>query len=225
MATASASDTFFNIPLATYAATGSASSAPIDLNSLLIGNSTAGTWTLTVTDHAAGDTGGLAEWSHDIGLETGTELLSMTQSGVLQDIDSSEDWPVTIAAERYVVFATVSELLSGPTPSSQDLVMKDRQTGALKLISVDSRGIPANGNCAAAAISGDDRFVVFLSNATNPAPDSLVIDHVDSMRIARMTSDRREVGFTDGPDSINRNIQLIGIQHAEGAPNEHSAAI
>jgi MYXO-CTERM domain-containing protein len=63
------------IPGGSYYATGSGvgsttatGPAALNLNALLAGKSITGTWTLTITDFAGGDTGALGEWCLDIGV-------------------------------------------------------------------------------------------------------------------------------------------------------------
>jgi len=49
--------------------------------------------------------------------------------------------------------------------------VKDRASGAVDAVNVNSDGIQANGNVYDAVVSGDGRFVVFESDATNLVPD------------------------------------------------------
>ncbi len=62
---AAAAATTGPVPAGAYRATGALSSTPIDLNALIAGHSVTGTWTLTVSDNAAGDTGSFTDWVLD----------------------------------------------------------------------------------------------------------------------------------------------------------------
>ncbi len=83
---------------------------------------------------------------------------------------------------RFVAFISGSWTFTGPNPSPANVFVKDRQLGTIRLASVNSAGVPANVGtppfCAGwycdapqqASISGDGRFVVFDSVATNLSP-------------------------------------------------------
>jgi len=72
---------------------------------------------------------------------------------------------------RYVVFVSQAGNIVSPAVSSQRLVyLLDRQTGGVRLVSVDSAGSPANGACFLPDVDDQGRRVVFYSLATNLAP-------------------------------------------------------
>src|SRR5262249_28295336 len=54
--------------------------------------------------------------------------------------------------------------------STTDIFVHDRLTGTTERVSTDSSGAQGNGPSTAATISGDGRFVVFESLATNLVP-------------------------------------------------------
>jgi hypothetical protein len=69
---------------------------------------------------------------------------------------------------RFVVFwSGASNLVTGDTNGWEDLFLRDRQTGETTRISVSSIGAQANQSSYYPAISGDGRFVAFMSDATN----------------------------------------------------------
>jgi Tol biopolymer transport system component len=71
---------------------------------------------------------------------------------------------------RYVGFAGPAYLVGGTAPSWEVLV-RDRQSGTTECVSVDSAGVPRGGDVAEGlAVSGDGRFVVFRSGATDLVP-------------------------------------------------------
>lgn len=75
--------------------------------------------------------------------------------------------PAVSADGRYIAFASdSSNLVPGDTPN-RDVFVHDRLTGMTELVSVASDRTPSNGPSFFPAISGDGRYVVFQSDATN----------------------------------------------------------
>jgi subtilase family serine protease len=70
-----------------------------------------------------------------------------------------------VAFESYA-----SNLVPDDTTGTRDVFVHDRQTGATELVSVDSSGNQGNGDSEVRAISGDGRYVAFLSFASNLVP-------------------------------------------------------
>jgi len=69
---------------------------------------------------------------------------------------------------RYVVFVSkASNLVAGDTNLKSDIFVRDRQLGTTLRVSLDSAGVQGNNDCYDHVISGDGRFVVFASFATN----------------------------------------------------------
>ena len=91
--------------------------------------------------------------------------------------DSDSFWPSISDDGRFVAFASFSgNLIPGGGPDLNprtDIFVLDRHTGALELISRQAAadgGAQANGRSRFPAISGDGRFVAFVSEATNLIP-------------------------------------------------------
>ena len=69
---------------------------------------------------------------------------------------------------RYLAFNShASNLVSGDTNGVGDVFVRDCQTGLIIRVSVASDGTQANAGSAESALSGDGRYVVFVSAATN----------------------------------------------------------
>jgi len=69
---------------------------------------------------------------------------------------------------RYVVFTTTaSNLVAGDTNGVADVFLRDRRTGVTERISLRNGGGQANGASRRGFVSGDGRYVVFTSEATN----------------------------------------------------------
>ncbi|MEH0447901.1 hypothetical protein QA811_30700 [Streptomyces sp. B21-102] len=83
-------------------------------------------------------------------------------------IGNSATGPSISADGRYVAFASLArDLVSGDTNRVDDVFVRDRQTGAVTRISVDSAGGQANNASRNPSISADGRYVAFESVATN----------------------------------------------------------
>jgi YVTN family beta-propeller protein len=69
---------------------------------------------------------------------------------------------------RYAVFESYhSNLVNGDTNGTQDIFVHDRQTNQTSRVSVASNGIEANSTSYWPTISGDGRYVAFVSGASN----------------------------------------------------------
>ena len=71
---------------------------------------------------------------------------------------------------RFVVFESAARLVPADTDGFLDIYVRDRIEGTTERVSVASGGEAANNGSFAASISGDGRFVVFASAATNLVP-------------------------------------------------------
>ncbi|MCU1440879.1 MAG: TolB-like protein [Rhodoglobus sp.] len=79
---------------------------------------------------------------------------------------------------RYVAFSTLDSdvvLLDG-NPGNYDVFRRDLVTGQTITISSSSLGFPANAGAGQPSISGDGRYVVFSSTATNLVPEDTSTD-------------------------------------------------
>jgi Putative Ig domain/WD40-like Beta Propeller Repeat len=82
--------------------------------------------------------------------------------------------PSISGSGRYVVFVSQATNLLAPgtpaVPAGQQIYVWDRQTGLTSLVSVDNDPVspsPGSGASSAPSISGDGRYVAFVSQATN----------------------------------------------------------
>jgi len=116
----------------------------------------------------------MAAWAHGI-----TERVSLGPGGVQSD-NSAVDVPAISADGRFVVFSSfATNLVSGDTNGSQDISIRDRQTGTTRRVSIGPGGVQSNGENRSPAISADGRFVAFDSWATNLVPgDTNELDDV-----------------------------------------------
>lgn len=86
---------------------------------------------------------------------------------------NSTSWKLSISADgRYVAFGSwASNLVSGDTNHSEDIFVHDRQTGQTSRVSVASDGIQGDNISHSPSISGDGRYVTFVSYASNLVSD------------------------------------------------------
>jgi tricorn protease-like protein len=117
---------------------------------------------------AGGDTNGTWDvFVHD--RETAkTRRVSLSTAGDAGNADS--DNPSISADGRFVAFrSAASNLVGGDTNATDDVLVRDRQTGTTTRVSVNSDSLQGNGSSSQAWISGSGRFVVYLSFASNLA--------------------------------------------------------
>jgi len=96
-----------------------------------------------------------------------TSLISKDNNAVPGDGTSAT--PAINADGRYIAFASVSTNL-GTAGGNQQVYLHDRLTGTngtTSLVSKDSVPTAGNGNSSTPSISGDGRFVAFMSLASN----------------------------------------------------------
>ncbi|WP_182867220.1 beta-propeller fold lactonase family protein [Rhodopirellula sp. JC639] len=114
----------------------------------------------------ADDTNGVSD-AFVLDRQTGiTERVSVTAAGVQSDANVHN---VSISDDgRYVVFHSGATTLSnGPGVVGTQVYLKDRLTGELRMIGRDQDGIAPNQSSVMPLISGDGRWVVFSSWASN----------------------------------------------------------
>jgi hypothetical protein len=69
---------------------------------------------------------------------------------------------------RLIAFQSeATNLVDNDTNDKTDIFIHDRITGQTKIVSISSTGVQANNDCQSAAISGNGRYVAFVSKATN----------------------------------------------------------
>ena len=76
---------------------------------------------------------------------------------------------ITLSGDgRYLAFSSPAyNLVESDTNSAADMFVRDRQTGDLIRVSVNSAGVQGNANSASGMISADGRYVAVVSSATN----------------------------------------------------------
>lgn len=89
--------------------------------------------------------------------------------------NGASDTPAVSSDGRYVVFASdASNLVSGDTNGRRDIFLRDRQFSTTVRVSVSSGGAQADYTSDLPAISGDGRYITFISGADNLVPDPYI---------------------------------------------------
>jgi len=97
-------------------------------------------------------------------------LGAVQTSGVLQANDASYT-PAVSADGRWVAFSSdASNLVPGDFNHSRDVFLRDTRTGEIRRVSVSSAGRQGNADSYNPSISGDGRYVVYDSFASNLVP-------------------------------------------------------
>ncbi|MEO5821801.1 MAG: hypothetical protein ABIT71_14965 [Vicinamibacteraceae bacterium] len=130
---------------------------------------------------------------------------------------------------RFVVFTSRAPLAAGDTQVCETLVancpdvyLRDRQTNETTRISVGTAGTQSNGSSRAPQISGDGRWIVFLSDATNlvagdtnGTTDVFLFDRqtIATTRISRAT-DGTQADLPSSSPSISRDGGVVAFVSA-----------
>lgn len=82
--------------------------------------------------------------------------------------NAMSDQPSISFFGQYVAFRSyANNLVYGDTNDPSDIFVRDLSTNTTALVSISSAGVQSNSDSFTPAISGDGRFVAFVSNATN----------------------------------------------------------
>jgi cysteine-rich repeat protein len=124
------------------------------------------------TNLIPGDTNGVRDiFVRDVVAGT-TERVSLTSTG--QAANGISYNPSISGDGRMVAFTSrATNLVDGDSNGYPDIFVHDRVTGVTSLVSVASDGTQADWGSSAAQISGNGRFVVFGSGASNLTPGDI----------------------------------------------------
>ena len=118
------------------------------------------------TNLVPGDGNGAKDiFLHDWG--TGqTELLSLNSTG--EEGNASSTWPDISADGRWVAFSSAaSNLVPNDTNNAEDIFLFDLQRGGIERLSLSAAGNQVDRASTQPVLSGDGRYVAFVSTATN----------------------------------------------------------
>jgi len=168
----------------------------------------------------AGDTNGINDvFVKD--MQTGAITLASSDSSGVQaaswtvcddegycEVLGSNGEPSISADGRYVSFQSdTSNLVSGDTNTTNDIFVKDTQTGQTTRVSTDQSGGQANGGSSDPAISGTGRYVTFASSASNLVTADvnsrmdIFVKDTQTGQVARVSTDQAGVDGNNTSDS------------------------
>jgi Tol biopolymer transport system component len=177
----------------------------------------------------SGDTNGVSDiFVYD--RQTGwTTRASVASNG--SESNGGSAHPNLSGGGRYITFISgATNLITGDTNGKADVFVRDLQTGSTTRVSVNTSGSQADGGGTSPDISGDGRYVVFMSASGNLDPradeyrySELVYVHdrqTGQTTLASVYSDGRimEVGLFDQP-TIARNGRYVAFSFYEKGNN------
>jgi PKD repeat protein len=174
----------------------------------------------TATNLAPGDTNGLMDiFVRDRLLGT-TECVSVSSEGEEANINAL--CPQISADGRFVAFHSMAtNLVPEDTYILEDAFVRDRLLGITERVSVSSEEAEANGHTENPDISGDGRYVVFRSDATNLVPgdtngerDVFVRDRLlgTTERVSVGTDAAQGNGQSDGHPKISEDGRHVTFE-------------
>lgn len=133
-------------------------------------------------------------------------LVSISTDGTLANGDSTN--PALSADGRFVAFDSVaSNLVDGDGGDFRDVFVHDRESGETSRVSqID--GQEANGDSRDAWISGDGRYVLFISTATNLDPDIEDTNGTTDVFLHDRESDTTQL-ISNTPDGSQHSLHSI----------------
>nr|MDQ3328208.1 hypothetical protein [Chloroflexota bacterium] len=141
-----------------------------------------------------------------------TKRVSVSEAGVQSNFHS--DNPQISNNGRYLAFDTSASLLVPGDTDYFDVFVYDRIAGTIKKMSVTSTGASGVGQSSQPTVSGDGRFVAFVSNARNLASADST-HYRDDVYVHDRDTDRD--GLLDEPGAMS-NVKM-SYSTAGGAPN------
>ncbi len=153
--------------------------------------------------------------------QTGTTERVSVDSSETQANGSSSGATSISSDGRYVAFvSSASNLVADDTNATDDIFVRDRETGTTELVSMDGSGTQANGASSAPSISSDGRFVAFRSVAsdlveddTNGHLDVFVRDlQTDTTQRVNVGSSGTQANQDSGSPSISSDGRFIAFE-------------
>ena len=137
-----------------------------------------------------------------------TQRLSESLSGEQGYADSN--FPSISDDGRYVAFHSgVAHLVNNDTNQTFDIFVRDLWLNVIERVSLSSSGAEANGGSGVPTLSGDGRFVTFISYATNLAEQ----DNNEAMDI--FVHDR-QTGLTERVNVNDEGEEALGWSYVPG---------
>lgn len=136
--------------------------------------------------------------------------------------------------ERFVTFASRNSLVPGDSNGLDDVYLSDLETGTLTLISHNASGLGSgNGDSDAPTFSGNGRFIVYRTRATNllamgpNAPGVMEFDRVTGSNQLVVAASTLPVPFTFSRPTINADGSMVAVSSQDGGlvPGDYNRTI
>lgn len=148
-----------------------------------------------------------------------TTRVSVSSAGIQANGDSFS--PSISGDGRYVAFSSVaSNLVAGDTNAQVDIFVHDRQAGTTTLVSVNDAGVQGNESSESQpTVSGDGRFIAFVSKAsnlvvgdTNGKVDIFVRDQISgTTRRASVDGNGQQINNPVGAPSLSEDGRFVAF--------------
>lgn len=182
------------------------------------------------TNGASSKEAGLDVFLRDVQTNTTTRISTDLAGGQANGASGFDG--VSMSSDgRFVAFASeATNLVPGDTNGMADVFVKDVQTGAIERASVGWGAVQGDGGSGAPILTGDGRFVTFVSNAKNLGPEVLsagvfvyVRDRTRNATLRASTGAKLETpsspSFAQGISADGRNV-LFASQAAGLTPDD-----
>ncbi len=148
-----------------------------------------------------------------------TTLVSVATGGAQGDRDSKY---LSISADRrFIAFSSAaSNLVAGDTNDTEDVFVRDLQSGTTVLVSAATGGAQGDASSILPSISADGRYVAFISGASNFAAGDMEGDwdvfvhdrHSGRTELASIATDgTHQIFGTDDPASISADGRYVSF--------------
>ncbi len=137
-----------------------------------------------------------------------TERVSVATGGTQSS--GNAGWASISSDGRYVAFnSTAADLVPGDTNGAWDDFVHDRLSGTTERVSVATGGAQGDGYSGIASISGDGRYVAFMSGASNLVPGD--VGYEDVFVRDRLNGTTELVSFATGGAQAHGNSEIPSI--------------
>lgn len=139
-----------------------------------------------------------------------TELASVSSDGVQANNQSIAS---SISDDgHFIAFASdANNLVDGDANGFRDIFVRDLQTGSTEIVSISTSGEQGNGDCNKVSISGDGRFVTFLSSANNLVDNDTNGTTIDTFVHDRLTKVTERVSVSSLGEQGNADCIKVDI--------------
>ncbi len=159
-----------------------------------------------------------------------TKRISVSNEGLQANGNSGD--PSISSDGRYVAFSSYAfNLVPNDTTYRGDIFVRDLQNNTIKRVSVSSGGVQANSDSFSSGISGDGRYVVFSSLASNLVPndtntyaDAFIRDLQNGItKRVSVSNDGKQVAGSSSASGISSDGRYVAFDSAASGlvPNDN----